>query len=66
MTQREARLKIDGRIAQIVFINPDEADMDRAMKGALLDAVTRVEAEHDLHVCVLSGGSWDGRIIDIP
>lgn len=57
MTQGQARLKIDGRIAQIVFTNPDEGYMDRSMEEALLDAVTRVEAEHDVRVCVLSGAT---------
>lgn len=51
----QAELKIDGAIAQIVFSNPDQGFMDQAMEAQLLDAVTRVDADPDVRVCVLMG-----------
>lgn len=54
MTQGKARLSITGPIAEIIFSNPNEGYMDRAMEEALLHAVEQVEANPDLRVCVLS------------
>ena len=57
MTEGTARLSINGPVAQIVFSNPDEGYMDRAMEEALLHAVEKVDEGPDVRVCVLSGGT---------
>ncbi|WP_372893000.1 enoyl-CoA hydratase/isomerase family protein [Rhodosalinus sp.] len=57
METGKATLHVEGAIARIVVSNPDAGYMDRAMEDELLDAVERVDADPEVRICVLSGGT---------
>lgn len=57
MSGGEAKLAVDGAIAQIVFSNPDQGFMDRSMEQQLVETVSMVDADPNVRVCVLSGGT---------
>ncbi|MCE8005658.1 enoyl-CoA hydratase/isomerase family protein [Aestuariivita sp.] len=57
MSSGTVSVKMDGAVAQIVFANPDEGFMDRAMEEAFLAAIGEVEATPAIRACVLSGGT---------
>lgn len=57
METGKATLHVEGAIARIVVSNPDAGYMDRAMEDELLNAVERVDADPEIRICVLSGGT---------
>ena len=55
MSNGQAVLTVNGTIAEIVFSNPDEGVMDRAMEADMLAAVEQITGDPSIRVCVLSG-----------
>ncbi len=51
----EARLTVDGPLARIGFLNPNQGVMDRAMEMQLLAAVEKIEADPKIRVAILVG-----------
>ncbi|SDJ27575.1 enoyl-CoA hydratase/isomerase family protein [Lutimaribacter saemankumensis] len=55
MSGGQAVLTVNGAIAEIVFHNPDQGFMDRAMEADLLKAIEQIAGDPSIRVCVLSG-----------
>ncbi len=55
MSEGQAVLTVDGAVAEIVFRNPDQGFMDRAMEADLHGAIEQITQDPAIRVCVLSG-----------
>ena len=51
----QAAVTVDGAVARVGFLNPDQGFMDRAMEDALVAAVDRIEADPAIRAVVLTG-----------